>query len=478
LAAATSAAATSAAATSAAATSAAATSAADTGLRRVLLPPNLVKKLGAYCLDGSAGGFFYLPAASKANASRLVVTLEGGGECRTATDCASWNGGSGRSSHGWTATRTFPGFSELSSDAAINPDFHDWAKLFLPYCTADMHSGRRSDYDESLGGYFSGHNVIVGSLEHLLGLSDYTEPSDVLVTGSSAGGIGALLHADYFSRAWPAATVKASPACGFFYAGVSSLHDWEAHTKTTPKALGFIDAWDPYVDESCAAATGGNVSACTDAHLALPFISTPLFLRENLYDTAKLANCGLDARPPLAAEQLAYLKQWGAWMTSQLAALVSDAQHNASRGFFAPSCLNHGENLDTQTAPPVAGVALRDAMRAWYFDGRQVAVPGGGGTPAAPPRLIDDCGDLPCTQPGGGRCAHLEDNPLSETCKARLREDCPGLYMKGQACEACVRSHVSDLVDHDCPQQGAPVFAWWCDGNAPPVGHHVCDVSV
>ena len=53
-----------------------------------------------------------------------------------------------------------------------------------------------------------------------------------------------------------------------------------------------------------ADATGGDMSACTDAHRALPHIRTPLFLRENLFDTAKLANCGLDARGPLSPAQV------------------------------------------------------------------------------------------------------------------------------------------------------------------------------
>ena len=65
------------------------------------------------------------------------------------------------------------------------------------------------------------------------------EPQSVLVTGSSAGGIGALLHADYFSRHFDNAIVKASPACGFFYAGVSSLRDWESKPRRSSISASF-----------------------------------------------------------------------------------------------------------------------------------------------------------------------------------------------------------------------------------------------
>ncbi len=434
-------------------------------LRLITYPDDLVSVTGARCLDGSAGGLYFRPG-SGVNASRLVIAIEGGGECRTLSDCNTWRGGSGPSSTNWPTTRAVASFSELSNSAEANPDFFSWAKVFLPYCSADMHSGQRHTPDASLGGYyFAGHNLIAAGVQLLANVSDFREPSHVLVTGSSAGGIGALLHADFFSRTWPRAIVKAAPSCGFFYAGVSSLSDWAANRTTPAQNLGFISEWDPYIDEGCANITGGDMAACTDAHLALPHIRTPLFLRENLFDTAKLANCGLNANGPLVPSQLDYLRTWGGWMRAQLDVLRGP--NFSASGFFAPSCLNHGNNLDFATAPPIRGVTLQAALRSWFFG------------PGPPPRLVDDCGDeLPCTQPGGGQCAHVQLDPLSAQCSARLRDDCPGLQGQGAQCDSCVRQHAADLRAHGCPEQGAPVFAWFCDGAQPPKGHHVCDLSV
>lgn len=446
-------------------------------LRRVLLPECLVEQSGARCLDGSPGGFFFLPANSTANASKLVVYLQGGGECRTAEDCTAWRGGAGPSSTEWPAERAVDSISELTSSLRTNPDLHDWAKLFLPYCSADMHSGQRRTRDKALGGFFfAGHSILAASLQHLRNLSDYREPTVVFVSGSSAGGIGALLHADFFARHWSRASVKVSPAAGFFYAGVSSLPDWQASHQTPPHNLGFLASWDPYIDEGCAAATGGNMTACTDAHLALPHIKTALFLRENLFDTAKLANCGLDTRGPLTAMQNAYLRRWGLWMRQQLAVCGSAGGDRrlglgssalSSCGFFSPSCLDHADNLDWAMAPPVRGVSMHSALRAWLFEAPDLLRP--------PPRLVDDCGDLPCTQPAGGRCSHLP-HPLTARCQSELRTLCPNLQAKGPLCDTCVRRHASVLREHGCPKQGMPVVAWWCDGGEQPRGHHVCDL--
>ena len=123
--------------------------------------------MGARCLDGSAGAFYFHPATSGASASRLVVYLEGGGECRSAEECGAWHGGSGPSSRDFPLDKPLR-HGELSADASVNPDIFDWAKLFLPYCSADMHSGTRTDPSTALGGfYFSGHNLISASLEAL-----------------------------------------------------------------------------------------------------------------------------------------------------------------------------------------------------------------------------------------------------------------------------------------------------------------------
>eukprot|EP00316_Scyphosphaera_apsteinii_P016208 CAMPEP_0119326424 /NCGR_PEP_ID=MMETSP1333-20130426/68363_1 /TAXON_ID=418940 /ORGANISM="Scyphosphaera apsteinii, Strain RCC1455" /LENGTH=388 /DNA_ID=CAMNT_0007334731 /DNA_START=27 /DNA_END=1194 /DNA_ORIENTATION=- len=350
-------------------------------LRLEILNSTLVQQYGARCLDGSAGGFYFAPATTAENRSKLVIFVQGGGECRTKEECDGWSGGMGSSSKGWPLSLAIEE-DELSHSSQLNPDFHDWQKLFLPYCSADMHSGTRKTRSAALGGwYFAGHSLIAGSLKALAMLPDFVEPRLVLLSGSSAGGIGALLHADFISDHWPAASVKAAPACGFFYAAVSSFRDWNANESTPASKLGFISEWDPFIDETCSRATGGNVSACTDAHFALPHISTPLFVRENLYDTAKLGNCGLDTRGPISDAGLHYLRQWGRWMRAQLGAIHGMAGKGTT-GYFAPSCLEHGSNLRFSTAPLISGLSLQEALSAWFFQSAK------GGKP--PPRLMDD----------------------------------------------------------------------------------------
>lgn len=357
------------------------------------------------CMDGSPGGVYHAPAGSAANASRLVVHLEGGGECRSARACAAWAFRSGSSTR-WPALHVLPESlpnawpgSPMDPSAAANPDFHDWAKAFVPYCSGDLHSGTRTERSAALGGfYFAGHRLLAASLVQLRRLWPGYAPSHVLVTGSSAGGIGAIAHADFFADFWPGAVVKVSPEAGLFYPPVASVRDHGARRPTPPAATGMHAEWAPFTPRECAAANNGSAALCSNAHVLLRHLRTPLFIRENLFDVAKLANCGL-ARSAAMREpaSLDYLRTWGQQTRASLDRLRADPRH----GFFAPSCLAHASNLRFGSAPRVGGTRLVDAMRAWFFnaDGGPLQY------------SADSCPDgLPCTNSTSPEsCLRLED---------------------------------------------------------------------
>jgi len=440
----------------------------------VVLPDALVATHAAYCMDGSAGAYYVERASAAANATKWVVYIEGGGECRTLDDCKQWQASHTMSASG-PKTRIAPLDSPMSADVEENPDFGSWNKLYLPYCSGDMHAGTTTARNAALGGwFFSGHNIIAATVAHLGANGTlFPQVTHALISGGSAGGIATIMHTDFFAEQWagPAgggAVVKGNPGCGFFYAGVTALPDYEAGAPTPLSNLGFVDAWQPYLPAGCAAATGGNMSACTDAHTLYPHLRSPLFIMENQYDTAKLANCGLDSRDISTAAQLAYVKAWGGWMRAQLAAIAAGAK-NGSDGFFSASCLQHGGNFGFASSPVVNGRHMRDAISNWFFERGDDALR----------FTADHCGDLPCT-PATGResCPHIAPPapapgpgpppaPISDACKAQLETDCPGERGKGDECHTCVRAHAADLKQHGCPQSPGPVFAYYCDGPGP-----------
>lgn len=280
----------------------------------VILDDTIVSALGARCMDGSPAGYYWREGVG-ADATKYVVFIQGGGECRTAEECVSWHDGHASNSSEWSPTQLTEGDGEMDTDCARNPDFCTWSKVYIPYCTGDMHSGTQTERNPALGNYyFSGHNGIAGVTADLKGKARAAgkEPTHFLISGSSAGGIGALMHTDFFAEVWPEAVVKGAPQCGFFYPGVTAINDLAAGRASPPVCppwylacpcaesrctksrhvlagstpiahLGFISGWRPYLPTGCKVATNGDVARCTDAHFLYPFLRQPLFIRENQY---------------------------------------------------------------------------------------------------------------------------------------------------------------------------------------------------
>ena len=195
-----------------------------TAMTLVVLPDALVSEYGARCMDGSSGAYYVQHSTTLENATKWVVYIEGGGECRTVSDCQMW-----QKSHTMSASgpkfRTAPRDSPMSADASENPDFSSWNKLYIPYCSGDMHAGTQMKPNPSLGGwYFSGHNIIAATVAHIAANASgaYPAPTHALISGGSAGGIATIMHTDFFAEQWPHAIVKGNPGCGFFYAGCAN----------------------------------------------------------------------------------------------------------------------------------------------------------------------------------------------------------------------------------------------------------------
>ena len=461
-------------------------------MTRRLLPTPLVTGMGARCMDGSPGGYYVAPGIG-VNKTKAVIFIEGGGECRTAAECSSWYTSHAANSTKWAPTMAVHSNEEMDSDCIANPDFCTWSKIYVPYCTGDMHSGTQTERNPELSNFFySGHLQIAGVAADLNNeLFSDAPPTHILVSGSSAGGIGALMHTDFFGEAWPAAVVKGAPRCGFFYAGVNAVDDIANGVATPVQHLGFTPQWKPWFPSACAKATASSnasMSLCTDAHFLLPHLVKPLFIRENQFDTAKLGNCGWDRA------NATYLAEWGGWMRSQLAEIEAMSTHASSvqHGFFSGACLQHGGNFGWETSPVIHGFHMREALSSWYFEKEKET--------SIPRFIYDTCSatseshGLPCTVAIGAQiCPHFGPSPgpspgpprpLTPECLAELAKDCAGLKGKGAPCSACIRGHAQDLKRSTCPQKFEDVDTW-CNpdaalssGGEPNGGHDVCDLSI
>jgi hypothetical protein len=132
---------------------------------------------GTKCIDGSPAGFAVNPSP---DSSKLYIYMEGGGACFNdfCESLFTWSG-------------------NMPNDTGVfdreNPEnpVGDWNLVYIPYCSGDVYGG-----DNEI--------EVAGETRHFFGYSNHTaylerlvpsfELDQVVLSGSSAGGFGAMLN--------------------------------------------------------------------------------------------------------------------------------------------------------------------------------------------------------------------------------------------------------------------------------------------
>ena len=153
------------------------------------------------CADGSEFAFW----ERRADPTKVVLFLEGGGACWDAETCAFTTEDS--TTYTWTATNQDRAFRGGIFDRA-NPDnpFADYSFIFVPYCTGDVHLGDVTrEYSPELT---VEHNGFVNSTTALTYLvENYPDATQVVVAGESAGAVAAPVYGGLVADLLPDAQV-------------------------------------------------------------------------------------------------------------------------------------------------------------------------------------------------------------------------------------------------------------------------------
>jgi len=145
---------------------------------------------GAMCARGTPYSFFVRPA----DPAKLMVYFQGGGACWNGFSCQP--GGPFDDSVGTVEEEigSYHGIFNASNPA--NP-IADYSIVFVPYCTADVHTGEAQRdftvFGSTVPIQFNGVANARTALNWAY--TNYQSPESVLVTGSSAGAYGAIYHA-------------------------------------------------------------------------------------------------------------------------------------------------------------------------------------------------------------------------------------------------------------------------------------------
>ena len=153
----------------------------------------------AKCMDGTPAAY-YVSSESKSDGAKFVVfTSRVAGRCVDAKACAAKITSSLGSSKYFS--EMLAGYQLASGDASENPLLFNWTRVFVPYCSQDLHSGRRTDASNvTFGYYFSGHLIFASIIDDLIKTRSLDKATDVVLSGGSAGGIGTWINVDCLAK--------------------------------------------------------------------------------------------------------------------------------------------------------------------------------------------------------------------------------------------------------------------------------------
>jgi hypothetical protein len=331
----------------------------------------------AVCNDGTPAAYVLRPGNGPA-AKRWLIYLEGGGECATSDDCLARSKSTPglMSNAGVVDGAAFGGDlgGIKSTSPTVNPDFYDATIVQLQYCSSDGWTGDRAG-DPSLPTsdarhwHFRGRKIVEAVLADLGGRG-LTEASDVLLLGSSAGGVGVFNNADDVRDALPAGVrFAALTDAGFIldYPAYDPATGMESTATPSPREAELAAAvalWGGRGDASCEAAAADDASRAlcrSPTNLALHgHITAPLLIRQSQLDPIQLKQLIDPSQKDTAAK--AFRQRFAAAMRATL------AQTPAQVWVFSTTDAHHGVVNDdtTWTGAVVDGTRLPAAVHAFY----------------------------------------------------------------------------------------------------------------
>ena len=342
-------------------------------------------KYNAYCLDGTKGGFYYRPASSPASRTKWKFHFMGGGWATTSESLLSRSRGYTGSSSQWTPWLSqclppeYAGFYGIMSynetSVSIIGDFNF---VWFSYCDG---TSQLSDLTEPLvvngtALHLRGRAILDAHLSELDSLFQFSSTAtEVIVSGTSAGGLSTHLHAPLFAARLPAARVVAVPDAAWWWDtlayGSKTAHPWvEMFTPALPLWNASFNRDNPAA-AACLAAHPNDAVKCVTQPYQSAYSSVPTFHAQSLYDTANLAYCfhapcSFSGNTPgsCSPSQVDAIQKFSTDLGDSIKGSVKTTD-----GYFLQSCSQHETSCrypDYFNVMTPSGATMNSTFTEWY----------------------------------------------------------------------------------------------------------------
>jgi len=310
-----------------------------------------------------------------ATADGFFIFLEGGGECNDVEECDERC----ERSPQMCTSNLHPEITRRgafwSPDPADNP-FYNFVKVFVPYCSSDIHQGDNGPDGETGGMIFAGRRNINELIAMLRFEYNFDSAKKVILSGGSAGGKGAAgncnFMGDEITRTNPDVDFRCIPdASGWLPLPIYNTEECD----NTQREKDSTHLWNREINPDCSAAAEkmglDPIQHCSFESQYAGFIRYRVMFVGTLQDTIFL-------------ERHLCIKPWFtipanllAWWVKELEKVSLDyALQYDQMGFWITSCPGHGVMMGDGTggwnSDVVDGLTIRDAVAQWALEGKVV----------------------------------------------------------------------------------------------------------
>ena len=266
----------------------------------------------------------------------------------------------------------------FSYNSIENPLSYNWNKVFVPYCDGASFSG---SVDQPVASnktkdtvYFRGKDILDAVYDTLLNKYKMDSAKDVIITGSSAGGLTAILHADHIAdrireKNHNNPNIAAIPDAGYFMDIPSVDGEYKLQDDFSFK--------DMYNFQNIAASSSSALAACRDTYddkkqayrclfpqYIMPFVRTPMFFTQSFADAYQFPNVMGMSPSSSGSDVVKYVDNFRSIM------LHSMTNGPSKNGYWLTGCKVHtlSYHSDWFSEKSINGLQMRYAVYGWYQD--------------------------------------------------------------------------------------------------------------
>lgn len=313
----------------------------------------------AVCNDGTPA-IYYIRRGVGEGMKRWLIHLQGGGYCYDPASCKARGGQEANLMTTKNTPNNRPGNGIFSPSGSDNKYFATYNEIYIAYCSSDLWSGNQAASVNTDQLQFRGASIVHAVIEDLSDSSITSDPNlsaatEIIFSGTSAGGVGVLVHLDWIAEKFPNANVHGINDAGFIID--TAPYDPKIVPVSQVAQLAYT-YWNASVDASCAAAYQGKEGLCYLGQHAYPQISTPLFVQLSQADKFQLGLLGI--RTPLDQAETEFLDKFASAVRTALEPVTAA---------FSPDSLTHGlVASDEYTSVRVNNLSVQDVLGNWLFN--------------------------------------------------------------------------------------------------------------